>query len=235
MKYQNKDEQLVYTYLTSWGATTRLIGAVVMVHGDQKGLVLPPRVAPIQAVIIPILKAGKDNSAVLQKVQNVAQELKKTGIRVHVDDEATKTPGAKFYHWELRGVPVRIEIGPRDLEKGGAIVADRLGISKEFVVFDELDDHTKTLLNTLQTELYNRALARRDGMWHKVEKLTDFCQDVEKKGGFYQTGWCGDAACEETLKQYKASIRCILEEGSAKECFACNKPSKQDVLIAKSY
>jgi len=131
MKFQDRDEKIAYPYLTSWGVSTRLIGAVVMVHGDQKGLVLPPKIAPIQVVIIPIFKKGQDNAAVLQAARHLATELADNAISVHVDDDETKTPGAKFYHWELRGVPVRIEIGPRDLEQKQAMVVDRLGLAKK--------------------------------------------------------------------------------------------------------
>lgn len=235
MKYQDQDEKIAYPYLTSWGATTRLVGAVIMVHGDQKGLVLPPKVAPIQVVIIPILKAGADNSAVLHKVEKIMQELSKTTIRAHADLDEAKTPGAKFYHWEMRGVPLRVEIGPRDLEKDGAVVVDRLGISKEFVPFSQLHHYLEKQIVTMQQAMYNRALQKRDAQWYKGDKLTSFGKDLEEKGGFYQTGWCGDPACEEQLKKYKATTRCLLPEKKAKQCFNCDKASKQDVLVARAY
>lgn len=235
MKYQDQDEKIAYPYLTSWGSTTRLVGAVVMVHGDQKGLVLPPKVAPIQVIIIPILKAGADTNAVMHQVERIEQDLKKAGIRVVIDRDTTKTPGAKFYHWEMRGIPLRIEIGPRDLEKGGAMVVDRLGIAKEFVKFDQLERYTKQQIESLHTELYNRALKKRDAQWYKGDKLTTFGKDLEEKGGFYQTGWCGDRSCEEQLKAYKATTRCLLAEKKAKQCFNCDKASKQDVLVARAY
>lgn len=235
MKYQDQQEKLAYPYLTSWGTTTRLIGALIMVHGDQKGLVLPPKVAPIQAVMIPILKKGADNAKVLEKVDALAQELKNAGIRVEIDSDTVKTPGAKFYYWELRGVPLRIEIGPRDLEKGHAIIADRLSISKEMISFDQLVAYTKKKLEEFQKELFERAIKQRDSQWHTVEKLSSFSSDLESKGGFYQTGWCGDLVCEEGLKKYKATTRCLLEDKTVKECFSCSKPSKQDVLVARAY
>lgn len=234
MKYQNQEEKTAYPYLTSWGVTTRLIGAVVMVHGDQNGLVLPPRIAPIQAVIIPILKAGMDTVALLEQLQAIAIELKKSGIRIKIDDDATKTPGAKFYYWELRGVPIRIEIGPRDLEKGGVMVTDRLGLAKEFIPFNQLANHVLHLLESIQAELYNRAMNKRNSNWHKVEKLANFKEQLAK-GGFYQAGWCGESACERELKKYHATTRCILEQKTAPYCFMCDTASKHDVLIAKSY
>jgi prolyl-tRNA synthetase len=235
MKYQNQDEHIMYPYLTSWGTTTRLVGATVMVHGDQKGLVLPPRVAPIQVIIIPILKTGADNSAVLAKVESLQSSLKKGTLRAEVDTDLTKTPGAKFYWWELRGVPIRIEIGPRDLEKGGVIVVDRLGLTKEFVTFDQLENHLKKLLDSLHSELYNRALKKRNDQWYKVAKLKEFGKQLEDKGGFYQAGWCGNKACEEQLKEYKATTRCVLETKTVPSCFWCDQPSKHDVLIARAY
>ncbi len=235
MKYQDQQEKIAYPYLTSWGATTRLVGAVVMMHGDQKGLVLPPKVAPIQAVVIPILKTGADNSAVLQKVEEIRQELKREGIRVIADLDESKTPGAKFYHWEMRGVPVRIEIGPRDLEKGGVMTVDRLGMEKRFIAFNYLPGQIQHILDKVQKELYDRAVKKRDAQWYKGDKLTSFGKDLEEKGGFYQTGWCGNPACEEELKKYKATTRVLLPEKKAKQCFNCDKASEQDVLVARAY
>ncbi len=235
MKYQDQEEKIAYPYLTSWGATTRLVGAVIMAHGDQKGLVLPPKVAPVQVIIIPILKAGTDTSALLERVETIVKELKRNGVRAHADIDASKTPGAKFYHWEMRGVPLRIEIGPRDMEKGGVMVADRLGITKEFVPFAQLQSWVKKQLAMLQEELYNRALKKRDAQWHIGNKLASFGKDLEEKGGFYQTGWCGELSCEEQLKNYKATTRCLLEEKKAKQCFNCDKTSRQDVLVARAY
>lgn len=235
MKYQDKEEKIAYPYLTSWGATTRLVGAVVMMHGDQRGLVLPPKVAPVQVIVIPILKTGADNSTVLEKVAAIVAAGKKAGIRIQADLDETKTPGAKFYYWEMRGVPLRIEIGPRDLEKDGVVVVDRLGISKEFVPFKQLDHYLEKQLQVVHKELYNRAFKKRDAQWHMGDKLTTFGKDLEEKGGFYQTGWCGDTACEDQLKKYKATTRCLLKEKKAKYCFNCDKASKQDVLVARAY
>ncbi len=235
MKYQNKEEKISYPYLTSWAVTTRLIGAVVMVHGDQKGLILPPKIAPTQVVVIPILKKGADHQKVLETATNLAQELKKRKIRVLIDSDENKTPGAKFYHWELRGVPVRIEIGPRDIEQKQAIVVDRLGLKKEAVQLDSLPSYIEALLETFQKELYSRALKKRDSLWHKEAKLADFSGKLETEGGFYQTGWCGKESCEQELKKYKATTRVLLDEHQFNDCFHCNKKSKQDVLVAKSY
>jgi prolyl-tRNA synthetase len=235
MKYQDKEEKIAYPYLTSWGATTRLIGAMVMTHGDQKGLIIPPNIAPIQVVIIPILKKGADNSAVTQKAQELSQALRRDGFRVELDTDESKTPGAKFYYWELRGVPMRIEIGPRDLDQGHVILADRLGMTKEAIPFDALSSSVKALSEKVQNELFERAVTRRKEQWHTSAKLFDFAQDLETKGGFYQTGWCGKDSCENELKKYKATTRCVLEQKSFDECFNCTSPSAHDVLVARSY
>lgn len=235
MKFQNKQEQIAYPYLTSWGATTRLIGAVVMVHGDDRGLVLPPKVAPIQAVIVPILKKGADNKEVIQASEAMAEQLKGAGMRVLVDADDTKTPGAKFYYWEMKGVPVRIEIGPRDLKEGVAIVVDRLGLAKSTVPLGDMVTHVSQLLETIQKTMLERATQKRDALWFKEAKLAEFGKKLKSQNGFYQTGWCGDAACEGQLKEYQATIRCLLDEKQFDQCFACTKPSKQDVLVAKAY
>ncbi len=235
MTFQDKEGKTAYPYLTSWGATTRLIGATIMVHGDQKGLVLPPKVAPTQVVIIPILKAGTENEAVLNEAHLFAKNLTKEGIRVLVDDESTKSPGNKFYHWELRGVPVRIEIGPRDLENNQYIAVDRIYGEKRIFHKDHAITDTIDLLNTLQQALFERAKTRLKEQWHFGKKLAEFGPELDKNGGFYQVGWCAKNECEDLLKQYKATIRCVLDEQVNADCFACGQPSPSDVLVAKSY
>ena len=235
MVFQDKDGQLLHPYLTSWGASTRLIGAVIMTHGDKNGLVLPPKIAPIQVVIIPILRRNQDNTDVKNAAQMIARQLKKQGIRYHIDEDETKTPGAKFYHWELRGVPIRVEIGPRDVENRQAIVADRIGLYKNALALDDIAVTAADLLQEMQKQLLIRARTRRDAMWHKVAKLADFGEKLEKEGGFYQTGLCENPDCELELKKYKASTRCLLEEKTFNECFNCSSASKQDVLVAKAY
>lgn len=235
MKFQDQNEQVAYPYLTSWGATTRLIGAVVMVHGDEKGLVLPPKVAPIQVIIVPIFKKGADSQAVIDAANNLAVRLKNIGVRATIDADTTKSPGAKFFHWELRGVPVRIEIGPRDIEMNQMVVVDRIGLGKKEVLLAQADSYIPDLLDSIQEELFNRAKAVRQAQWHKEAKLAKFGKRLEDEGGFYQTGWCREKACELEVKNYKATTRCILEEKTFKECFNCSNPSKSDVLIARSY
>lgn len=235
MKFQDRNGQLAYPYLTSWGVTTRLIGALVMVHGDQKGLCLPPKIAPIQVVIIPIFKKDEEKEAVMTSVNAVAATLKKVGIRVQIDTDDQKTPGAKFYHWEIRGVPVRLEIGPRDVAQQKAVMVDRLGLGKDIVAIEDIEKTVQEKLAAVHTALFNRAQERQQAMWHKEEKLATFGKKLQEEGGFYQTGWCGDPVCEAKLKEFQASTRCLIEEKCFKTCFVCDKPSKQDVLVAKSY
>lgn len=235
MKFQDQDGTIKYPYLTSWGVTTRLIGATVMTHGDEKGLILPPKVAPIQLVIIPILKNNSNNQEVLDVVNRVAQALKQQGIRVHVDADDSKTPGAKFYKWELKGVPLRMEIGPRDIQNNVAMLTDRLGIEKVAVPLDTVTAKVQERLEAIQSELFNRAKVKLENSWFKAEKLTEFGPKMDEHGGLWQTGWCQNPACEQELRRYKAFSRCLLQTNNFKQCFHCDNPSKGDLLVAKAY
>jgi prolyl-tRNA synthetase len=235
MKFQDREGKESYPYLTSWGTTTRLIGALVMTHGDQKGLVLPPQVAPIQVVIIPIFKAGIDNSAIMAEAHRIKHELEKDSIRVHIDDEENKTPGSKFFKWELKGVPLRIELGPKDIENKQAVVVERIEAAKRFIPLSELKYEVQSLLNTMQSILFERAQARTHNMRHKSDNMSEFGPQLENDGIYFQTSWCEKAACEAALKYYKASIRCIVEGKTFETCFNCRQPSKVDVLVARSY
>jgi prolyl-tRNA synthetase len=234
MMFQNREGQQAYPYLTSWGVTTRMIGALVMAHGDQKGLVLPPKIAPIQVVIVPIFKT-ETQETVMQAAQKLAEELK-AYYRVEVDTDDSSTPGAKFYRWELKGVPLRIEIGPRDVEAGQAVLADRLGLAKQSYKFNELSSAVGGQLELVQNTLYERALERRKQQWIISDKtLDEIGPELAKGGAFYQVGWSGDEKTVDMLKQYKGTIRCILSNKQSIICFHTGKPSKYDILIAKSY
>lgn len=233
MKFQDRNGELAYPFLTSWAVTTRLIGGIIMVHGDAKGLIMPPRVAPIQVVIIPILLG--DTAPVLAKAAELGKALAAAGLRVKVDADDQTTPGAKYYHWELRGVPLRVEIGPRDLAKNQAMVVDRLGLAKEPVALDALGGYIAERLELIHKEMFKRAFDRRAAQWHKRAALADFVKELEEQGGFYQTGWCNKAECETVLKGYKATIRCVLPEQEFKNCFSCGEPSSHDILLAKAY
>lgn len=236
MKFQDKNGELAYPFLTSWGVTTRLIGALVMVHGDQKGLVMPPRIAPIQIVIVPIIKAGADNSAVLDAVADIVAKCKAHNLRVLVDDATEKTPGAKFYHWELRGVPVRVEIGPRDLANGQAMVATRFDGAKKPCALEGIEHMLSELLIAVHHAMYERAQKYQAALTHTEHKSATFGPKIDAHNGAYATSWCGSKLCESALKEYKASIRCILDsERTFDTCFMCDEPSVYNVLIAKSY
>jgi prolyl-tRNA synthetase len=235
IRFQNREGALVHPFLTSWGATTRLVGAMVMMHGDQQGLILPPQVAPYQVVIVPFLMKDADKATIMDVVTKVSNSLKALGIRVLVDDDSAKTPGAKFYHWELRGVPMRIEIGMRDIAQNQAIVVDRLEKQKRTVSLDTIAENVQALLGEFHQKLFARAQAKQKSLWHKGEKLAQYGPMLDEQGGVYQTGWCGSAACEQELKKYKAFSRCLLEGQTLKECFNCTKPSLQDLLVAKAY
>lgn len=234
MKFQNKDGAVAYPYLTSWGTTTRLVGAVIASHGDERGLILPPKIAPIQVVIIPIIKKDTRDQ-VLEHVAKMEQELKDIGIIVKVDADEATSAGAKFYEWELKGVPLRFEIGARDIASGVVIAVSRLGKEKETVPAADLVSWTKQKLESIQQELFNRAQKRYQAMWHKEEKFENFKDALEKNNGIYQLGWCQDHACEVKLKEVSGSIRCMIESKELKNCFGCSNPSLGDVIAGRSY
>ena len=240
VKFQDQQGQMAYPYFTSWGATTRLVGAVIMMHGDQKGLVLPPKVAPIQVVIIPILRGDlAEKNAILAAAQNLADELKLAGVRIFVDADEQKTPGAKFYHWELKGVPLRLELGPKDLAANQVVITERLDTQKSTVAWGQVVAQVTEQLGRLQQEMFQRA--QRKFQQNLIggaaaAKLAEFGPALAGvKSQAYQTGWCGAATCEALLKNYKAAIRCILAEKTQASCFNCDEFSKADVIVAKSY
>ena len=239
VKFQNKTGLEEHPYFTSWGVTTRLVGALIMAHGDSKGLVLPPKIAPIQVVIVPILRGSSEEQQKLkQELENIFDSLKVLGIRVKIDDDDQKSPGAKFYKWELKGVPLRIEFGPKDLEKNQVVITDRLDSKKEFIKISELNNFVLDKLSSIQKDLYSRAeekLKNNLARTSDAEKLSKFGEKLSKDGGAYQAGWCQDDKCELELKKYKASIRCIVEHNTQKKCFNCDRSSISDVIVAKSY
>lgn len=235
MKFQDRNGNMAYPFLTSWGFTTRVIGAAIMAHGDQKGLVIPPRVAPMQVVIIPIFIKNANTQEILQAVRKLKDTLAADGIRVHLDDDDQRSPGTKFYEYELKGVPLRIEVGPRDVATGSGMVSDRLGLKKEPIPFAIMNTYVKDRLTEIQHALFEKANERLHAMWHKGAKLTEFGKTLSDTGGFWQTGWCGSTDCEKKLKEYQATIRCLLGQKTFAECFNCNEKSAKDILVAKSY
>lgn len=234
MKYQDRNGGESYPYLTSWGVTTRLIGALIMTHGDQKGLILPPKVAPIQIIIIPIFNKNMPHHEVTAAAIAIQEKLAKS-LRVKIDADTSTTPGAKFYTWELKGVPLRLEVGPRDIAQQTAVVTNRVTGLKQTIAWQDLEKSVAVILDTIQVDLLERARARRATQWHKRAKLAEFGQDLKEKGGFYQTGWCRSLACEAKLKEHQATTRCIIEDALFPTCFNCDLASPSDIIIAKAY
>lgn len=235
--YLDENNQRRYVWTTSWGMSTRIVGAVIMVHGDQQGLILPPRVAPFQVVIVPIWRKDDEQSAVLAAVDLVASSLKKAGIRVKVDASEQKTAGWKFNEWELKGVPLRVEIGPRDVQNNSVMLARRDNRVKESVGMDALAARVAEVLDEIQKALYQRAVEFRDSHTYTASTYDDLIEGV-KQGGFVQAFWCGDASCEDKIKDdTKATNRCIpLEQrGDSGKCIVCGKPSSTRALFARAY
>ena len=234
IQYTDKDNKLKYVHQTSWGATTRLIGAVIMTHGDNSGLVLPPRVAPVQVDIIPIMQKKE---GVLDKAFEVMDTLKAAGLRVKVDD-SDKNPGWKFSEQEMRGIPVRVEMGPRDIEAGQAIVVRRDTREKITVNISELADKIKEILDAMQVEMLERARKHRDEHTYVATNYDEFKDIVANKPGFVKAMWCGDQACEDKIKEdTTATSRCMpfAQEHLSDVCVCCGKPAKKMVYWGKAY
>ncbi|MBX9806267.1 MAG: proline--tRNA ligase [Flavobacteriaceae bacterium] len=238
VKFANAEGKQEHVWGTSWGVSTRLMGALVMTHSDDKGLVLPPSLAPIQVVIVPIYKTDEQLAEISAVVDELSSELKKLAISVKFDDRTTQKPGFKFAEWELKGVPVRIAVGPKDLENGTFEVARRDNLSKEIVSKDGIAIYIKNLLEQIQTDLFNKALDYRDTHITEVNSFEEFKEVLEVKGGFVSAHWDGTAATEEEIKNLtKATIRCIPfnrieQEGS---CILTGNLSVGRVLFAKAY
>jgi prolyl-tRNA synthetase len=234
--FQARDRSVQHVWGTSWGVTTRLVGGVIMVHGDDSGLVLPPRIAPYQVAIVPI---GRDNwrETVLPTAQRIRQELIDSGIRVTLD-ERDERPGWKFSEWELRGVPLRLEIGPKDIEKSQVLLARRDTREKVGVPTDGLAARVRELLNDVQRTLFERAVRFREERTHQAGNYDAFKQAMEGRPGFVLAPWCGSAACEAQIKtDTQATIRNIPMDppGAEGSCVRCNAPAEFVVRFAKSY
>lgn len=238
VKFTNKEGKQEYVWATSWGVSTRLMGALIMTHSDDNGLVLPPKLAPIQVVIVPIYKTSEQLQQISDKVDEVIAELKKKGISVKYDDRDTQKPGFKFAEWELKGVPVRVAVGPKDLENGTFEVARRDLLSKEVVQADTVVDHIDQLLNDIQENLFTKALNYRNDHITEVNSFEEFKEVLETKGGFLLAHWDGTPETEEKIKELtKATIRCIPMDRKEEEgvCVYTGNPSKGRVLFAKAY
>ncbi len=238
VKFSDKENKLDYVWATSWGVTTRLIGALVMVHSDDDGLILPPRLAPLQVVIVPIYKGAEQKAPIDAKVNELVQQLKKAGVRVKYDDSENARPGWKFAEYELKGVPVRIAIGSRDLENNVAEVARRDTKEKKSISLGGLADTVVNMLDEIQQAMFDKAKAFRDAHIISVDNWDDFEKALEGEGGFVSAHWDGTAETEEAIKQKtKATIRCIPLNNpqEAGTCVFSGKPSKERVLFARAY
>ena len=235
--FQDMDGQRKHAWTTSWGLSTRALGAVLMVHGDDAGLILPPRVAPIQAIIVPIPAKAKDEQAVKDAVEGARATLVGAGVRVEVD-WSDKTPGWKYNEWELRGVPLRIEIGPRDVKNGQVMLVRRDTREKQPTPVAGLVDAVRDILVKVQANLFERAKAFRDERTTSSDDFAGLVQALKDKPGFVAAHWCGDGACEAAVKaETGATIRNIPLDWSAEAgaCVKCGKPSERRVLFARAY
>lgn len=238
VKFATKEGNQEYVWGTSWGVSTRLMGALVMAHSDDEGLVLPPRLAPIQVVIVPIYKTDEDQQKIAEVAESLKKSLKKKRISVKFDDRDTHKPGFKFAEWELKGVPLRIAIGPRDLENGTVELARRDTKEKQTVNIEGIESTIDETLELIQQNIYKKAFDFRAENTYKVDTYEEFKSQLEKTGGFISAHWDGTAETEEKIKEEtKATIRCIplgAEEESGK-CIYSGKPSNKRVLFAKAY
>ncbi len=238
VKFTDKNNNLDYVWATSWGVSTRLIGALVMAHSDDDGLILPPKIAPLQAVIIPIYKNEDEKNRVDEKAHEIVKQLKELAISVKYDDNDNNRPGWKFTEYEMKGVPVRIAIGPRDLANNNAEVARRDTKEKKTISLDGISSYIKNLLNEIQQNIYNRAKQYRDENITEANEWDEFVKLLDEKGGFISAHWDGSSETEEKIKeQTKATVRCIPLNAKQEDgkCILTGKLSTQRVLFARAY
>ncbi|HOP99593.1 MAG TPA: proline--tRNA ligase [Acetivibrio clariflavus] len=234
IQYTDKNNQLQYVHQTSWGVSTRLIGGIIMVHGDDNGLVLPPKVAPIQVIVIPV---SQHKEGVLEKAYAIRDRLAASGIRVKIDD-SDKMPGWKYSEYEMKGVPVRLEIGPKDIEKNQAVLVTRVSREKLFISLDELEAKVSETLDKVQKDLYNKALEMRNKKTYTATNLEEFEKIIKETPGFIKAMWCGERGCEDLIKEkIAATARCIPfeQEKLSDKCVCCGKEAKHMVYWAKAY
>ncbi len=234
MTFTDKDNKIKYVHQTSWGMSTRTIGALIMVHGDDSGLVLPPRIAPVQVMVIPI---AQHKEGVLDKANELYEKIKKVGISVQLDD-SEKSPGWKFSDQEIKGIPLRVEIGPKDIEEGHAVVVRRDTREKITVGLDEIAERIPEIMDQMQNDMYNRALKFRDEHTYDATTYDEFKDTIANKPGFVRAMWCGDEACELKIKEdTTATSRCMpFEQHKLSDvCVCCGKPAKAMVYWGKAY
>jgi prolyl-tRNA synthetase len=237
IQYLDQTNQLQYCWTTSWGLSTRFIGAIIMTHGDDQGLILPPKLAPIQVVIVPIFKNDAEKSQVMPVVEKLRAAL--IAFRVKVDERTDLTPGFKFNDWELRGVPLRIEVGPKDVEKGTVMVARRDipgKAGKSSISQDQIEGQVAEILTDIHAALYDRAVAYRDAHIFDPKDYGELKEVVQNGWAF--SWWCGDPECENKIKEEtKATTRCIPldQPGGSGACIYCGKPAKEKVYFSRAY
>lgn len=234
IQYSDKENKLQYVHQTSWGLSTRIIGALIMVHGDDSGLKLPPRIAPVQAMVIPI---SQRKEGVMEKATELCELLKTAGIRARLDD-SDKSPGWKFSEQEMRGIPIRVEIGPKDMEQNQAVIVRRDTGEKMVVSLDELGERAVSILETIQKDMLARAKEHLETHTYEAKTYEEFKQIVEEKPGFVKMMWCGDEACELKIKEdTTATSRCMpfQEESLGDVCPVCGKPARKLVYWGKAY
>ena len=236
VKFADKDNVEHFAWQTSWGVSWRLIGAMIMIHGDDKGLVLPPKVAPMQVVIVPIYRNDEDKNIVLSKAEGIQNELESKDIRVHVDGREGLSPGYKFNDWELKGVPLRIEIGPKDIENQNVVVAKRYNLEKISLGFTEIEKIV-IILDEIQVEMLKKAKEQAVNNTLNISDYSEFKSKIEK-GGFFNSPWCGKVECEDKIKEETgAEIRVMPfnSENITKECIYCKKQSVSIPIFARGY
>jgi prolyl-tRNA synthetase len=238
IKFLDEKEKESLVWQTSWGISTRMIGALILVHGDDKGLVLPPKVAPVQVVIVPIPYKDADSDVILSKAKEIFQNLQAEGIEVILDDRTEYTPGWKFNEWELKGVPIRIEIGPRDMKQKQVMFARRDTHTKNAVKEEKIAETATRMLDEIQTNLFNRAKKSLEDSTIAVKTYDEFKKILNEKGGFIKASWCGDSDCEaKTKEETGATIRLISPEKEKpfSKCVRCGREAKEVVYFARSY
>ena len=238
IRFEDREQRLQYVWQTSWGVSTRLIGALVMTHGDDSGLRLPPRVAPVQVVIVPI-SLGNWKESILPAAVSIEDELRKAGWRVRLDAREDFTPGWKFSEWEMRGVPLRVEIGPRDIKDDRAVLVRRDSRKKESVRLEELALRVRGILEEVQAAMLEQALQFQKENTRTVSGFEEFKDVIESKRGFIRCGWCGDESCEDRIKEETmATVRVIplkREQEEISACVCCRKPGREVALFARAY
>lgn len=237
IKYLDQNNELQYCWTTSWGVSTRMVGAVIMVHGDDQGLILPPRIAPTQLIVIPIWTSEEEKERVLKAVKDITTTFGQK-VRYKVDDRAEYSPGWKFNEWELRGVPLRLEIGPRDVAQGQVTLARREGGEKITAPQEGLAQRLGGLFDDIQERLFRRAKSFLDENTFEVDDYEEFKRIIESDGGFIHAYWCGSGECEAAIKEEtKATIRCIpfTQNGKVGRCILCGKEAREQALFARAY